>query len=138
MRELIQSMPQGFLWYPVVLAMIVVAGRTILLARRGASRNVGTGGRPATRLEEFDDRVNQRASHAGLERSCIGMLLTAAGYSGYSINNCRDYLERGAPEPVDRAIREHLDGVPEQPVPRGQLPSRIETVLSCIERQMEG
>ena len=137
MRELIQSMPQGFLWYPVILAMIVVAARTILLAWRTSGKRAGPIGRAATRFEEYDDRINQESAHAGLERTCIGMLLTAAGYSGYSIDNCRRYLGRGAPEQVERAIQEHLDGAPDRSGPRGTLPSRIETVLTYIEKQTE-
>ena len=137
MRELFQSLPQGFLWYPVVAGLVFLAVRTILLARGAARRRSDQKGRPATRFEELDDRINHRSAHASLERTCIGMVLTAAGYSGYSIDNCRRYLASGAPQEVERAIQDHLDGAPDRTGEQGLLPSRIETVLTYIESQTE-
>ena len=164
MRALIESLPQGFLWYPTVLVLLIIGARIILLTT-GARRARRTKP-PAlpTRFEDFDNRINHRSSHEGLERSCIGMILTAEGYSGYSVANCRDFVEKGASEELRRVITEHLEdggrlatngnglhgrlsrmagGVRLPAGPRdhkaaGQpLPPRVETLVSYIEEHME-
>ena len=166
MRALIESLPQGFLWYPTVLVLLIIGVRIILLtARRPKGRSVKPPALP-TRFEDFENRINHRSSHEGLERSCIGVILTAEGYSGYSVANCRDFVEKGASEELRRVIIEHLEdggrlatngnglhgrlrrmvrGIGSRSNLRsggveaaGQpLPPRVETLVSYIEEHME-
>jgi hypothetical protein len=163
-RAFIESLPQGFLWYPTVLVLLIIGARIILLtARRPKGRSVKPPALP-TRFEDFENRINHRSSHESLERSCIGMILTAEGYSGYSVANCRDFVEKGASEELRRVITEHLEdggrlakngnglhgrlrrmagggrlrAGSRDHKPAGQpLPPRVETLVSYIEEQME-
>jgi hypothetical protein len=136
MLDFVRSLPQGLLWYPAVIVLAVMAVRPIarLVRSSGKRRRHRSGG--ASRLEAYDDRIRSESTDAALERSCIGMLLVAHGYSGYSIANCRDYLSHGADETIQTALSDHLTGAPDRAAESG-LPSRIETVLTHIETQLE-
>ena len=123
MRVFLQSLPQGMLWYPAVLVLLIVAVRIVLDVARAPRRERPRIARVPSRFEEYEDRINLRSAHATLERNCIGLVLTAEGYSGYSVNNCRHYVENGASPEIRQVIREHLEdgGV----MGRRELPRRV-------------
>ena len=167
MRQLIQALPQGFLWYPVVLVLLIVGVRIVLLTARKLRPSRRRSPAIRTRFQEFEDRIGHPSLREGLKRSCIGMILTAEGYSGYSVANCRDFVEKGAPEEIRQAITDHLEdggkvsatrkesaawrrrsgrdrhaGPDSRRVRGGEetgrpLPPRVETLVSYIEQNME-
>ncbi len=143
MIDVLRSLPQGVYWYPVVAALVIAATRTILeLAprRRTTSRQGSTARSSLLGYATLIQRAgsDSYAEHE-LERLCIGMLLQASGYRGYSVDACRAYMRHGAPPELVPALREHLgdpkDGHTE--AVGGTLPTRCELVLRELEHQTE-
>lgn len=142
MIDLLRSLPQGVYWYPLVAALVVSAVRTLveLAPRRPPAPRTDPDAHSA--LLGYATLIQRAggdsyAEHE-LERLCIGMLLQASGYRGYSVDACREYMRQGAPNELVSALREHLGEAP----PRlsgtgGTLPARCELVLNEIEHQTQ-
>ncbi|HKJ84906.1 MAG TPA: hypothetical protein VKA06_02465, partial [Spirochaetia bacterium] len=101
MIDVLRSLPQGVYWYPIVAALLIVAARTLLelAPRHTTMTEIGTPARStllgyATLIQRAGS--DSYAEHE-LERLCIGMLLQASGYRGYSVDACRAYMRHGAP-----------------------------------------
>lgn len=153
MIDVLRSLPQGVYWYPVVAALLIVATRTLLYLtpRRRATTEIGTAARST--LHGYATLIQRAGSDSyaehELERLCIGMLLQASGYRGYSVDACRAYMKHGAPATLIAALHEHLgdpsDAPAESPCeqssePRGTgstLSTRCELVLRELEHQTE-
>lgn len=143
MIDVLRSLPQGVYWYPVVAALVIAATRTLfeLAPRRPSTTQPAVPSRSsllgyATLIQRAGS--DSYAEHE-LERLCIGMLLQASGYRGYSVDACRAYMKHGAPAELITALREHLgDSGDHRTEPTGgTLPARCELVLRELEHQTE-
>lgn len=142
MIEILRSLPQGVYWYPLVVALIIVIGRTLYeLSDRSARRRTvaGPGGNELAGWITLIERAGiDSYAEAELERHLLGLILQAAGYRRYSVDACRDYVERGASPEIAAIIREHLGDVARAPrTATGSLPARATILMNEIERMTE-
>ena len=151
MIAVLRSLPQGIFWYPAVAIMVVLTLRSVLTLRPPASDRpprVASRGSRYSRYRSMIDRAisgdrrgrrdaNGRARDAlEFERVCVGLLLLAGGYDGYSRAACRDYIASSAGSELTEALAEHLRGVPDPRVAADSgLPERCERVLRAVENQ---
>ena len=138
MTDFLGSLPQGVYWYPTVAALLVVAVRALLLLRasRTASTrpNANAPGALAGYASLVERARSDRFAASELERLCLGMLLQAAGYRGYSTDACRHYVEHGAPQHLVPVIVAHLENTAAAATAEsGVLPERCEVILHELE-----
>ncbi|MFW5741677.1 MAG: hypothetical protein ACOC2D_00250 [Spirochaetota bacterium] len=138
MADILASLPQGVYWYPAVAVLVVIAVRALLSLPTGRRAGPRTEARAPSALAGYASLVERarsdRLAAAELERLCMGMLLQAVGYRGYSTDACRHYAGHGAPEHLVPSIVAHL----EQPgtvatTGSGTLPERCELILRELE-----
>lgn len=138
MAEALASLPQGVYWYPAIAVLLVIAARALLslrgTRRRAPRSNPAAQGALAGYASLIERARSDQYAAGELERLCVGMLLQAAGYRGYSIDACRHYLEHGASERVAPAVAAHVENERDgATAASGVLPERCELVLREIE-----
>jgi hypothetical protein len=136
--DVLASLPQGVYWYPAVAVLVVIAVRALLslrTGRRAASRTEAGAPSALAGYASLVERArSDRLAASELERLCMGMLLQAVGYRGYSTDACRHYAGHGAPEHLVPVIVAHLeDAGPMATAESGVLPARCELVLRELE-----
>lgn len=148
MIAFIRSLPQGMLWYPTVLALAFVIGRSLWKTRRPdtrarATENVSTDNLAALTRLTTRARTDMNARRE-LERRCVGLLLQANGYPRYSVENCRAFLADTPDSDVTGALRAHLHDItqpanrePAQNAGNRSPKERIATILSAVEQMTE-
>jgi len=128
MMELLRSLPQGLLWYPLLLVLAVALARALWLVRLRSPR----GAAPPRMPDHFDALAHEVArarveptSRRDLERRLIGLLLQAHGYSGYTTDNCRAFVHAEADSPAAQAVMTHLaeTQAASEPLPPGRSAS---------------
>jgi len=143
--DTLRSLPQGIFWYPFLGFLLFSLGRALWSVRAAA------GTRRKTHLPEKDHigalsalvgrAVTDQFAEQELQRRCIGLLLQLHGYSGYSVENCRKYLEGETPVEVGIALAKHLERLnqhaPERGTSRGVLSNETETILQWVENLTE-
>jgi hypothetical protein len=144
MIEFVRSFPQGVFWYPLVLVLVFALGRLVVQttriarSRRTSEKSTHVPGRYAHLVA-----IASSDSHAReeLERLCIGLLLEASGYGGYSVERCRSLMAEVPGSSLEQALAYHLgdtDRPPttEQPTARAAATARTqadETAASAIK-----
>ena len=142
MIDALRALPGGVFWYPAVAIMIVLAVRSVLMLRPPASErppHVGLRGSQYARYRSMIERAT-RGDRRGerdaleLERVCVGLLLLAGGYDGYSRAACRDYIASSTRSELTDAVAEHLSGNPDRRIAAGSgLTERCERILRAVE-----
>lgn len=138
MADALASLPQGVYWYPAVAALLVLALRSLLSLRNGRPASPKRPASPPDAFAAYASLVERarsdRFAATELERLCMGMLLQAAGYRGYSTDACRHYAGHGAPEHLVPIIVAHLENeAAAETAESGVLPERCERILREIE-----
>ena len=133
MIDSLRSLPQGMLWYPLLLVLVFALGRVVLsVGRQFASRKLKTppeSGHLASLISLVQRAQTDRFADQELERRCIGLLLQASGYTGYSVENCRSFLATSPTSPATAAVESHLTGIDQD--------DRINHILETVERITE-
>ncbi len=145
MIDSLRSLPQGMLWYPLLLVLAFALGRVVLsVSRRFASRKLQTppeSGHLASLISLVQRAQSDRFADQELERRCIGLLLQARGYTGYSVENCRRFLATSPTSPAAAAVESHLTenttGSPGGGSPSFGPTDRINHILEAVERITE-
>ena len=145
MINLLGSLPQGILWYPLLLFLAFALGRAVWsVSRQFAPRESKTSSRPdhlASLALLVQRAQSDRFASQELERRCIGLLLQASGYTGYSVDNCRTFLAASPTSLAVSAVENHLTEVEQGERAGGSAsfrPSdRIEHILETVERITE-
>lgn len=155
MLELLSALPQGLYWYPLVAGLVVITVRTLVGLWGGRREQPEARPHASTQLAGYAHLIRRATSdsyaEAELERLCIGMVLQANGYRGYSVDACRHYTSHGAPPELAAAIEEHLGnavrlGASRRPPgetrafaggPESTLPPRSELILRHLQTMTE-
>ncbi|MBU8912852.1 MAG: hypothetical protein KOO61_02435 [Spirochaetales bacterium] len=145
MIDLLRSLPQGMLWYPLLLCLTFALGRVVWsVGRQFASRKL----EPPAESDHLallallvQRAQSDRFANQELERCCIGLLLQASGYTGYSAASCRIFLATSPGSPAAAAVEGHLTEIEQGGRAGGSAsfsPShRIEHILEAVERITE-
>ena len=113
MIRLLASLPQGIFWYPLLLLFCIALGRVLWSVSRRPSvshRNSGPESGHLIALKGLVARAQvDHFARLELERRVIGLLLQANGYSGYTVENCRELSATLPDSPISNSIDRHLD-----------------------------
>ena len=145
MIDLLRSLPQGMVWYPLLLVLAFALGRVVWsVGRQFASRKLKTpseSGHLASLISLVERAQTDQFANQELQRRCIGLLLQASGYTGYSVENCRSFLAASPTSPATAAVENHLTenrtGSPSGGSPSFGPTDRIKHILEAVERTTE-
>jgi hypothetical protein len=140
MIDAVGSLPQGLLWYPVVLVLAGLLIAVVVSLRqskvRSQRRTPGVDSPLATTLMRVERSRSDDYAQLELERYVIGLLLQANGYRGYTVELCRHYATHGAPAELSEVLLEHLGDRPHfERSADGILPPRCELIVRALEEQ---
>jgi len=122
MIDFIRSLPQGVFWYPLVLILVFALGRVVATMsrvsrrQRSAEKRTHVPGRYAHLVALATSDAHAREE---LERLCVGLLLDAAGYGGYSVERCRALKIEVAGSELEQALAYHLGDARQLPPEEG-------------------
>ena len=145
MISLLRSLPQGMFWYPLLLFLTFSLGRVVWSVSRqlssGKSKTRPESGHLASLVSLVQRAQTDQFAHQELERRCVGILLQASGYTGYSVENCRSFLRATPTSPATAAVEGHLAEVRIGRRVSGLVSSgptdRINHILEAVERITE-